>query len=76
MSAAPVSADDEFKAAFSLLSKVLNLLKKLSSAQGDQQKQIQAAVRVLVVQPLPLWGVTPLTRIPDPVSPFSIRNPA
>lgn len=44
MSTAPVPSDEEFKAAFSLLPKVLNLLKKLSTVQGDQQKQIQAAV--------------------------------
>ena len=50
MSAAPVPADEEFKAAFSLLPKVLNLLKKLSSAQGDPQKQTQAAVRVSDLQ--------------------------
>lgn len=46
MNAAPVPSDEEFKAAFSLLPKVLNLLKKLSSAQGDHQKQIQTAVRL------------------------------
>ena len=50
MSAAPVPSDEEFKAAFSLLPKVLNLLKKLSTVQGDQQKQIQAAVCVLNFQ--------------------------
>ena len=47
MSGAQELADEkEFKAAFSLLPKVLNLLKKLSSAPGDPQKhaQPQAAV--------------------------------
>ena len=42
-------SDKEFSATFSLLPKVLDLLKKLSTVQGDVQKQvqlIQATVRV------------------------------
>ena len=44
-------SDKEFAATFSLLPKVLDLLKKLSSVQGDAQKQaqlIQATVYQLI----------------------------
>ena len=63
MSTAPVPSDEEFKAAFSLLPKVLNLLKKLSTVQGDQQKQIQAAVCIINFIIVNKTGMTVIARV-------------